>query len=446
MNGMSIVGDLFGSGRMFLPQVVKSARAMKRAVAYLEPYMEAERQAGNGESRAQGKVVLATVKGDVHDIGKNIVGVVLGCNSYDVVDLGVMVAGHDPRHGAGGRCGRRRSLRPDHALTRRDGHGRARDAAARSRPAAADRRRDDVEAAHGGQDRAGVRAAGAARARRVPCRRRRFRTSSIPCAARGSTTRTESCRNAARAACRRGAQAVAPDRGRACECAGAVVRDLSAPAFIGRRVVEPDLETLIRYVDWQFFFHAWELKGKYPAILEQPAAGSCTTTPRAPRANRWWLRVTSSRGLRILAGTARRRRRDCRTEQPFSLPAPANRYGDSRPNRSLADFPAAEPCPARADRVEVRGNQEVPRRPITSARSPCPFTARTSSPRATKPSTTTTTRSWSRRSPTASPRRSPSTCTSQGARVVRRRRGALERGHVRRALPRIRPAFGYPLP
>src|SRR3954471_12522237 len=81
MNGMSIVGDLFGAGKMFLPQVVKSARAMKRAVAYLEPYMEAEKAAGgDGVRQAQGKVVLATVKGDVHDIGKNIVGVVLGCN------------------------------------------------------------------------------------------------------------------------------------------------------------------------------------------------------------------------------------------------------------------------------------------------------------------------------------------------------------------------------
>src|SRR5581483_2932744 len=89
MDGMQVVGDLFGSGKMFLPQVVKSARAMKRAVAYLEPYMEAERAGANG--RGQGKVLLATVKGDVHDIGKNIVGVVLQCNSFEVVDLGVMV-------------------------------------------------------------------------------------------------------------------------------------------------------------------------------------------------------------------------------------------------------------------------------------------------------------------------------------------------------------------
>ncbi|MGZ4410877.1 MAG: methionine synthase, partial [Gaiellaceae bacterium] len=91
MDGMKVVGDLFGAGKMFLPQVVKSARAMKRAVAYLEPFMEAEKAAG--DSRSQVKVVLATVKGDVHDIGKNIVGVVLGCNNVAVVDLGVMVPG-----------------------------------------------------------------------------------------------------------------------------------------------------------------------------------------------------------------------------------------------------------------------------------------------------------------------------------------------------------------
>ena len=90
MAGMNIVGDLFGSGKMFLPQVVKSARVMKKAVAYLLPYMEAEKKA-SGNTRAQGRVLMATVKGDVHDIGKNIVGVVLGCNNYEVIDLGVMV-------------------------------------------------------------------------------------------------------------------------------------------------------------------------------------------------------------------------------------------------------------------------------------------------------------------------------------------------------------------
>ena len=91
MNGMRVVGDLFGAGKMFLPQVVKSARVMKRAVAYLLPYMEEEKERLGLTEQKNGKVLLATVKGDVHDIGKNIVGVVLGCNSYDIVDLGVMV-------------------------------------------------------------------------------------------------------------------------------------------------------------------------------------------------------------------------------------------------------------------------------------------------------------------------------------------------------------------
>ena len=92
MTGMNIVGDLFGSGKMFLPQVVKSARVMKKAVAYLIPFMEAEKQGERRESA--GRIVLATVKGDVHDIGKNIVGVVLQCNGYEIEDFG--------RHGAGG--------------------------------------------------------------------------------------------------------------------------------------------------------------------------------------------------------------------------------------------------------------------------------------------------------------------------------------------------------
>ena len=93
MDGMGIVGDLFGEGKMFLPQVVKSARVMKKAVAYLIPYIEKAKEAAGGgsEARTAGKILLATVKGDVHDIGKNIVGVVLACNNYEIIDLGVMV-------------------------------------------------------------------------------------------------------------------------------------------------------------------------------------------------------------------------------------------------------------------------------------------------------------------------------------------------------------------
>jgi 5-methyltetrahydrofolate--homocysteine methyltransferase len=91
MSGMNIVGDLFGSGKMFLPQVVKSARVMKKAVAYLLPYMDAEKKLSGDTSTSQGKILMATVKGDVHDIGKNIVGVVMACNNFEIIDIGVMV-------------------------------------------------------------------------------------------------------------------------------------------------------------------------------------------------------------------------------------------------------------------------------------------------------------------------------------------------------------------
>ena len=91
MDGMNVVGDLFAAGKMFLPQVVKSARVMKQAVAHLVPYIEAEKARSGEAARPKGRIVIATVKGDVHDIGKNIVSVVLQCNNYDVVNLGVMV-------------------------------------------------------------------------------------------------------------------------------------------------------------------------------------------------------------------------------------------------------------------------------------------------------------------------------------------------------------------
>jgi hypothetical protein len=122
MSGMNTVGDLFGAGKMFLPQVVKSARVMKQAVAYLTPFIEAEGE--DGAASKAGTVLLATVKGDVHDIGKNIVGVVLGCSNYDVIDLGVMVpAADDPRHRQGTRRRHHRAVRADHAVARRDGAG-----------------------------------------------------------------------------------------------------------------------------------------------------------------------------------------------------------------------------------------------------------------------------------------------------------------------------------
>ena len=133
MDGMQVVGDLFGAGKMFLPQVVKSARVMKQAVAYLEPFMEAGEGSRRPAARRRGKIVMATVKGDVHDIGKNIVGVVLGCNNYEVVDLGVMVPGDKildtaPRRRAPTSIGLSGLITP---VARRDGPRRAGDGAPR---------------------------------------------------------------------------------------------------------------------------------------------------------------------------------------------------------------------------------------------------------------------------------------------------------------------------
>ena len=160
MAGMNIVGDLFGDGKMFLPQVVKSARVMKQAVAYLMPFMEEEKARnlangikGDGRNSA-GKIVLATVKGDVHDIGKNIVGIVLQCNNFEVIDLGVMVpADQDHRDRQARRRRHHRPLRPDHAVARRNEFPRRRIGAAGPECAAVDRRRHHEPRPHGCQDR-----------------------------------------------------------------------------------------------------------------------------------------------------------------------------------------------------------------------------------------------------------------------------------------------------
>ena len=171
MAGMNVVGDLFGAGRMFLPQVVKSARVMKKAVAVLIPYLEAER-AGTG--KRSGTIVTATVKGDVHDIGKNIVGVVLGCNDYEVVDLGRDGPGRaDPGEGDRDRRGPDRPVRADHPVARRDDPRRRGDGAPGIHDPAAHRRGDDVAHPYGDEDRARLLGAGGPRAGRVAGGRRR---------------------------------------------------------------------------------------------------------------------------------------------------------------------------------------------------------------------------------------------------------------------------------
>jgi methanogenic corrinoid protein MtbC1 len=171
MAGMNIVGDLFGDGKMFLPQVVKSARVMKQAVAYLMPFMEQEKAdnlaagiTGDGRKNA-GKIVLATVKGDVHDIGKNIVGIVLQCNNFEVIDLGVMVPASkiiDTAKAEGADI-----------IGLSDGDGRLRDGARGFRHPAADRRRDDQPRPYGGEDPSGLQPGPDGLCHRCLARRRR---------------------------------------------------------------------------------------------------------------------------------------------------------------------------------------------------------------------------------------------------------------------------------
>ena len=327
MAGMNVVGDLFGAGKMFLPQVVKSARVMKQAVAGLLPYMEAEKLANaangidNGERKTAGKILMATVKGDVHDIGKNIVGVVLACNNYEIIDLGVMVPATKILQTAQGREGRHhRPVRPDHAVARRDGACRRRDGARGLRHPAADRRRDDQPRAYGGEDPSALRA----RARRS--------TSPTPAAPSASCRSLLSHETQGRL-CRDGAGRIPQGRRRACARRSATssacrsprrapTRTRSTgrtttppkPSFLGTKVFEDwDLAELARYIDWTPFFQTWELKGRYPKILEdekQGAGGAAAVRRCAGDAEEDHRRemVRAEGRDRLLAGQCGRRR------------------------------------------------------------------------------------------------------------------------------------------
>lgn len=278
MDGMKVVGDLFGAGKMFLPQVVKSARVMKRAVAYLEPYMEAEKEQARREGRlaaerGQGKVVLATVKGDVHDIGKNIVGVVLGCNNYEVIDLGVMVPAAkilDTALAEGAdviglsglitpsldemvsvaqemqRRGLKLPLLIGGATTSRQ------HTAVRVAPAY---EADTVHVLDAS------RVVGVVSDLLDP-----DRAEKLSAANRADQERLrEEHANKTRQPLLTLAQARA-------NAERADFAELPVPAFTGVREVTPDLTELRSMIDWTFLFLAWELKGKYPAILELPQA------------------------------------------------------------------------------------------------------------------------------------------------------------------------------
>jgi 5-methyltetrahydrofolate--homocysteine methyltransferase len=277
MEGMKIVGDLFGSGRMFLPQVVKSARAMKRSVAYLEPFMEAEKeQAADRQPsarRSQGKIVMATVKGDVHDIGKNIVAVVLGCNNYEVVDLGVMVPTAtvlDTALAQGADAvGLSGLITP--SLDQMVGVAEEMQRRGMTLPlliggATTSKQHTAVRIAPA-YDHTTVHVLDASRVVGV--------MSDLL-----DPVRAESLDQANRVDQERLRRQHAEKQQRAMLTIGQAranrqpldFSDLPVPAFTGTRLVEPRLDELRDLIDWQFYFTAWELKGKYPAILEQPAA------------------------------------------------------------------------------------------------------------------------------------------------------------------------------
>jgi len=278
MDGMKIVGDLFGAGKMFLPQVVKSARAMKRSVAYLEPYMQAEKEQALREGRpsggrVQGKIVLATVKGDVHDIGKNIVGVVLGCNNYEVLDLGVMVPAATildtaVAEGASavGLSGLITPSLDEMVNVAREMQRRNLDLPLLIGGATTSRQHTAVRIAPV-YDRPTVHVLDASRVVGVvsdlldP-----VRAGDLDRANREDQERLRVQHE------RKQRRPVLPlDRARA-NRERVPFDGLPTPEFTGTRVVAPELKVLRELIDWQFFFLAWELKGKYPAILEQPAA------------------------------------------------------------------------------------------------------------------------------------------------------------------------------
>jgi 5-methyltetrahydrofolate--homocysteine methyltransferase len=278
MDGMKIVGDLFGSGKMFLPQVVKSARVMKRSVAYLEPFMEAEKELARSEGRAQaergqGKVVMATVKGDVHDIGKNIVGVVLGCNNYEVIDLGVMVPAAtildtaiEENADAIGLSGLITPSLDEMVTVATEMQRRGLKLPLLIGGATTSRQHTAVRVAPAYQGTT-VHVLDASRVVGVVA----DLLDTDRAEALGVSNRAEQEQLREAHANRQQRPMLTLEQARA-NAEVVSFEELPTPDFTGVRVIEPDLTSLREMIDWQFLFLAWELKGKYPAILDQPVA------------------------------------------------------------------------------------------------------------------------------------------------------------------------------
>jgi 5-methyltetrahydrofolate--homocysteine methyltransferase len=275
MDGMRVVGDLFGSGKMFLPQVVKSARAMKRAVAHLTPFMEAEKEAGG--VRSQGRIVLATVKGDVHDIGKNIVGVVLGCNNYEVIDLGVMVpcdkilqTAVDASCDLIGLSGLITPSLDEMVNVAREMKRRGLDKPLLIGGATTSKQHTAVKIApeypgctvhvHDAS-----RAVNAVASLLDPARRELLD--------RDNRAAQEKLRGIYGGEREHRLVSLAEAREKRLRVAWRE-EDVPQPEFLGRRAADLTLAEIAGYIDWTFFFAAWELKGKFPKILDHPKYGA----------------------------------------------------------------------------------------------------------------------------------------------------------------------------
>ncbi|MEO5822580.1 MAG: methionine synthase [Vicinamibacteraceae bacterium] len=355
MDGMKHVGDLFGAGKMFLPQVVKSARAMKKAVAYLEPFMALEREAGGEAARSAGKVLLATVKGDVHDIGKNIVGVVLGCNSYEVIDLGIMVpaakilaAATEHKADIIGLSGLITPSLDEMVHVAREMTRQKFTTPLLIGGATTSPQHTAVKIA---PDYTGTtvhvldasRAVGVVSALLDPAQRAAFDARNT---ARHDELRLVHSRKQEK-------PLLTWTQARA----NRLRLDWSAyqppvPAFLGRRVVDVPLAELVPFIDWTFFFGAWELKGTVPSIFDHPQYGQAArelyeqATALLERivADRsitargvygFWPAATVGEDVVLYTGEDRRH-----VAARFPMLRQQAPIADAKPNRSLADFVA----------------------------------------------------------------------------------------------------------
>ena len=274
MNGMRVVGDLFGAGQMFLPQVVKSARVMKKAVACLLPYFEDAQTNGTVQ---RPKVLLATVKGDVHDIGKNIVGVVLGCNNYEVVDLGVMVSADrilqtavDERADLIGLSGLITPSLDEMIFVAREMKRRAMNVPLLIGGATTSRQHTAVRIAPEYDDHPVVHVVDASKAVDVVSR---LLDPSQRVDLDASNRADQDRLRVQYSGLKRRPLVSFPETTKKRLRLEWTPSAIAEPSFTGARVVDIDLTDIVPFIDWTFFFAAWELKGRFPAILEHPQYG-----------------------------------------------------------------------------------------------------------------------------------------------------------------------------